>query len=318
MPATTNNNAEVTTKNPPYGYRPYDLVKEVTIAFLVVALLTISLATIFSSPDTPAVSIRQWATKDKPDFILTAISELNGTSQSATYGPPYNHATANLRYLGPISLQKLAGVTQPINPAQAFILGPLGSIPFSPVLQKALHKYNSSSAQQKTAWLTTFQKQFSTSPNKALTSTSTQLGPLPIMMSSLYNLAKSGGLGAKLSSTGSFYNTNYTKPILFISDGSYFLHIAKSRHLRGSQWGMTNETGNFPGQPWLWLYTFLYQIPPYVSSSNADVLVWATMMVLSGILMMVPFIPGLRSLPKHLHIYKLIWRSFYKDHPLPK
>lgn len=307
-----------TTKNPPYGYRPYDLLKEVTIAFLVVALLTISLAVVFSSPDDPAVSIRQWATKNKQDFILTAISELNGTSQSATYGPPYDHSTANLRYLGPISLQKLSGVTQPINPAQDFVLQPLRSIPFEPTLQTALHKYDSSSAGQKTMWLTAFQKQFKASPQKTLTSTSATLGPLPLMMSSLYNLAKSGGLGANLSSTKSFYNTNYTKAILFISDGSYFLHIAHNRHLRGSQWGMTNETGNFPGQPWLWLYTFLYQIPPYSTSDNVDVLVWATMMVLSAILMMVPFIPGLRSLPKYLQIYKLIWRSFYKDHPLSK
>ena len=23
---------------------------------------------------------------------------------------------------------------------------------------------------------------------------------------------------------------------------------------------MMNETGNYPGQPWMWLYTFWYQI----------------------------------------------------------
>ena len=31
---------------------------------------------------------------------------------------------------------------------------------------------------------------------------------------------------------------------------------------------MMNETGNYPGQAWLWLYTFWYQIPPFSSSGN--------------------------------------------------
>ena len=30
-------------------------------------------------------------------------------------------------------------------------------------------------------------------------------------------------------------------------------------HLTGEQWGVMNETGSYPGQPWLWLYTLWYQ-----------------------------------------------------------
>ena len=44
---------------------------------------------------------------------------------------------------------------------------------------------------------------------------------------------------------------------------------------------MMNETGNFPGQAWLWLYTLWYQVPPMNTSSNGDVEVWAIMMVLT-------------------------------------
>ena len=29
---------------------------------------------------------------------------------------------------------------------------------------------------------------------------------------------------------------------------------------------MMNETGSYPGQVWLWLYTFWYQIKPFDSS----------------------------------------------------
>ena len=71
---------------------------------------------------------------------------------------------------------------------------------------------------------------------------------------------------------GSFYQTNYTKPLLFLSAGSYFEDRASAEHLLGDQWGMMNETGSYPGQVWLWLYTFWYQVEPFKSSPNADAL----------------------------------------------
>ena len=77
---------------------------------------------------------------------------------------------------------------------------------------------------------------------------------------------------------------------------------------------MMNETGNFPGQAWLWLYTMWYQVPPFTTSwsANADALVWALMMVLTLVLILLPFIPGLRSIPRWTRIYKLVWRDYYK------
>ena len=44
---------------------------------------------------------------------------------------------------------------------------------------------------------------------------------------------------------------------------------------------MMNETGNYPGQPWMWLYTFWYQVKPFSTSDNADAQVWALMMLLT-------------------------------------
>ena len=45
----------------------------------------------------------------------------------------------------------------------------------------------------------------------------------------------------------SFYQTNFTKALLFLADGSYLEARAAQQNLLGSQWGMMNETGNFPG-----------------------------------------------------------------------
>ncbi len=83
---------------------------------------------------------------------------------------------------------------------------------------------------------------------------------------------------------------------------------------------MMNETGAYPGQVWLWLYTFWYQIKPFSTSDNADVLVMGVMTVMSLAFVLIPFIPGVRSVPRWIPIYKLIWRNHYasiKPTPTP-
>jgi len=35
------------------------------------------------------------------------------------------------------------------------------------------------------------------------------------------------------------------------------------------------------------------------------------MMILTALLILLPFIPGLRSIPRRLKIYRIIWREHY-------
>ena len=44
-------------------------------------------------PTIPPVTVATWAKIAPADFVATAASELAGTSETATYGPPYNSAT---------------------------------------------------------------------------------------------------------------------------------------------------------------------------------------------------------------------------------
>jgi hypothetical protein len=125
-------------------------------------------------------------------------------------------------------------------------------------------------------------------------------------------MAGQGGLDGLIQQQGGFYQTNYTRSLLFLADGTYLEDQARAENLGGDQWGMMNETGRYPGQAWLWLYTFWYQVPPFSTSDNADALVWALMMLLSAALVAVPFIPGLRSVPRKLGIHRLIWRDHYR------
>ena len=76
---------------------------------------------------------------------------------------------------------------------------------------------------------------------------------------------------------------------------------------------MMNETGSYPGQAWLWLYTLWYQVSPINTSANADLQVWGIMMLLTLVLALLPFIPGLRSIPRWSRVYRLIWRQYYRD-----
>ncbi len=129
------------------GKRSYDLIKELVIAIGVVTLLTIVLSAVFSSPDVKPITIAGWAKTDPADFVATAVSELNGTSGVATYGPPYTHVSgAGQNIIGGVSIQRALGVQIPIDPPKAFVLGPL-SVPAQtdPQLAAALKAYAAAS-----------------------------------------------------------------------------------------------------------------------------------------------------------------------------
>ena len=102
-----------------------------------------------------------------------------------------------------------------------------------------------------------------------------------------------------------------------MADGELLEKLAKEQHLLGDQWGMMNETGSYPGQAWLWLYAFWYQIEPFKSSTNADLLVMLVMAVLSLAFICIPFIPGIRSIPRRIPMYRLIWREHYRGSSAP-
>jgi hypothetical protein len=298
------------------GWRRYDLVKEFVIALVVVALLTVALAVVFSSPDDPPVTIARWANADPKDFLATAVSELDRSSEVAKYGPPYTHTPDAAQKIGPICLQCIPGVRLPVDTAKQFVLGPLSEQARSdPALAQALAQYRSASASQQAAWTDAYTKAVDqvTFQGGQPVLPPGDYGPVPTMLSGLLTQARAGGLDGALLATKQFYQTDYTKPILFISGGSYFEDQAAAKHLLGEQWGMMNETGNWPGQPWLWLYTLWYQIKPFSTSGNADALIWGIMLVLTLALILVPFVPGVRSIPRWIPLHRLIWRDYYRQ-----
>ena len=298
--------------------RHYDIIAELGVAFVVVTLLTLALALTFGSPDDQPVTLEGWANATPRQFLSTSLSELEGSSVSAQYGPPYNHGTGSVQQLGGVSPQRLFGVHYPLNPARDFVIDPLRLVPGEPSLRAALASYSSASAAQRASW----QKAYDSALQKGASLATLQqggrsYGPVGPMLGNLLGLARSGALDAALVSHGTFYTQNYTRPIMFLGDStdannSYWASVVSNAHLLGNQWGMMNETGAWPGQPWLWLYTLWYQVPPMNSSSNGDLMVVSIMAVLSVGLLLVPFIPLLRSVPRWVPLHRLIWREWYR------
>jgi len=310
-------------------YQPYDLIKEACIAVAVVTLLALVLTILLSSPDDKPSTISQWSHELPADFATAAAKELAGTSPTAEYGPPYNHNGEGTQawILRP---QKWLGVSHPINTANDFVIKPLETIPNNPALAAALSEYKAAPEKQKKEWAEAYAQPLekyaeATEAKKAppktvtvnteagtVTVHATGAGPVPTMMSALSGLAQSGGLEGGLVTSSQFFQTDYTKPLLFMADGGLLAERAEAQHLLGEQWGMMNETGSYPGQPWLWLYALWYQVEPFKSSENADILVMMVMGVLSLAFICIPFLPIINKLPRWIPIYKLIWKEHYK------
>jgi len=296
----------------------YDLIKEVVVAFLIIGFIVVVCSFLFSSPDLKPVTIQEYAAKMPVDFLQTALSELDGSSTTGTYGPPYNNGTGSVQSLGFFAPQEWAGVHQPVNSAD-LVLEPLKkeATPGSP-LALALSRWFSASSRQQAIWEKNFGKALNkaTFANGRFTIRPGNYGPLKEMMLAYYQAGITGGLDALLSASNHIYQVNYTKPLLFLNDGSYLPEVVGKQHLLPNQWGMMNETGGWPGQAWLWLYTFWYQIPPFNTSSSADLMVFLIMIVLSAGLAAFPYLPVINKIPEWIPLHRFIWRNYYKEHNL--
>ena len=313
------------------SYAPYDLVKELCIAVGVIALLAIILTVLFSSPDEKPSTIAQWSRELPVNFVATAAEELDGTSATAEYGPPYNHNSSSVQHFLFLHPQRWLGVSHPINTEVDYVIDPLETIPDDPTLKAALAAYQAAPAKTRKAWGEAYAKpleeyEAAGEENKPLPKTvavnpstgevsvqASGAGPVPTMMASLLTLAKAGGVDGSLLTSSQFFQTDYTKPLLFMADGGLLEKRAEAEHLLGEQWGMMNETGSYPGQVWLWLYTFWYQIEPFKASPSGDLDVMLVMAALSLLFVCIPFLPGVRDLPRRVPVYKLIWREHYQD-----
>jgi hypothetical protein len=295
----------------PARMKPYDLVREALIALLAVAVLVTVLAAAFSSPDEPPLTIRDYATSSPVSFLKTALRELDGSGTIASYGPPYNDGDGSVQAIGSFSPQRWAGVRIPIDAASVFVLQPLAKVAHvEPGVAAALAQFQAASAAQQAAWEKAYHAALRAA-GSSVPAPPAGAGPVGVMLPALLHVAQVGGLDGLLLSSPRFYVTDYTRPLLFLS-GPALTAQADRFHLLASQWGMMNETGNYPGAVWLWLYTLWYQVPPFSTAPNGDLVIMMIMTILTLAFILTPWIPGINRLPRILRVYRLIWRDWYR------
>jgi hypothetical protein len=319
----------------------YDLINEGLVALTVVALLTVGLSVLFSSPKVDAISFQGWAKAAPDDFVGTTLAELTGTSGSATYGPPYTGDSENAQSIGPFSPQTWFGANTPVNSAEDFVIAPLTAwAPLDGDLELAVGRWKSATADQQAAWgdaalnsdisidgttVTLAPKPVSSPAPDASPAPSTSpagaqdadTGPIPTMLSAMLAGARSGALDSQsVNGPGRQYSTDYTKSLLYIADGTYAASVGESYNLLGDQWGVMNQIGNWPGQPWLWWFTMWYLVPGPIRASfdYSDLIVIVFAMTMLLLVLFMPFIPGLRNLPRWLRLYRIIWRPYYRQY----
>jgi hypothetical protein len=313
----------------------YDLITEGLVALVVVALLITGLAVLFGSPKVDSITFRGWATAAPNDFVATTLAELTGTSASATYGPPYTNDTENAQSIGPISPQTWFGVNTPIDAPVDFVIAPLTAwAPLNKDLQQAVDQWQAAGDGQRAAWGETALNSdvvidgttvtLSPKPQGSEGQSGTQqtdAGPIATMLSAMLAGATSGALDSQsVNGPANHYATDYTKSQLFIADGEYSASVAEYYNLLGDQWGVMNQIGNWPGQPWLWWFTMWYLVPGPIRASfdYSDLIVIVFAMAALFLVFFLPFIPGLRNLPRWLRAYRIIWRPYYRRYGIPR
>ena len=296
--------------------KPYDLLREGLVLFVFWTVVIVILAVLLGSPDYPAVRGEDVAQRQPLAFLKTGANILAGNSSLQGYGPPYSPDTGNAqRFLG-VAPADWAGVSRAIDPPRDFILQPLARVAIlKPTVGDALRTYQAAAPSQQQTWL----KAYLAALDKAtVVGGQIQLppgeyGPVPSLMAGLLDLGRAGLLEGALTDAARLpFTLDFTRPLLFFQDDVDH-SVADSLEMLGGSWGISHETGPYPGAWWLWPYTFFYQIPPMSTSPSGDLQAGLTVLVLFLGTVFTPFVPILNRVPRWLGIYRWIWQDWYRD-----
>ncbi|WP_054971141.1 hypothetical protein [Alicyclobacillus ferrooxydans] len=301
-----------------FKQKDFDMVKEGVVSLAIAGVLIVGVAAIWGAPYRPAVTNQQIATQNPVLVEQTALGDLAGTGAIATYGPPYNNGNQSIQSIGPFHPQTWWGTPYQIQTANADVLTPLSMLAnasHNTALQTALYTYDHATGAQQQKWDTNLNNALNKAKavNGNVVIPQGDYGPVSTMMNYELSLAKSGMLSGTLDreTNNGVYRYNVQNDLLFLQ-GSALHQVAGNIDMLGEQWGINHDEQAYPGPWWLTPYTFLYQIPPWSTSSAGDQMAAYSVAILFLLLMLVPWVPGLNKLPRLLRVHRVIWRDWYK------
>ncbi len=274
------------------------------IAVAVLAAIT-TLAAILGSPDWPRDQIAGVATKDPGGAILAFTQELDGTASS----------WGNTGEVGR-------------TPDRLFVLGPLQA--FEPLLGSqiadAVRQYEQASPAQRQAWSSGYDRALMTitpqvpgamgsmgttpSPDyPRLASLTGDFGPVPVLTQASLRLAQGGYLDMYLMDQMPGHSEHLAT--IWLYDEPQMLNTAIAQGLTDDQWGMVKERG-FPVGPWYLILPAIIHVVLPGGANGLGFTLWNAALALV-FLLAVPLLPGLRSLPQRLRLYRLVYR-----YPIPR
>ena len=260
----------------------------------------VALALFVGSPDWPRDMIATVATGDPGGAVLAFTQELDGSASS----------WGNTGEIGQA-------------PDQLFVLGPLRA--FSPLLgvpvATALAGYEQAGTQQQRAWANAYEQALMTitpqgsgamggmattaSPDyRRLGTLSGDFGPVPALVQGSLRLAQGGYLEMYLTGLAPGHSLHLAT--IWLYDEPQMLNTAISQGLTDDQWGMVKERG-FAVGPWYLLIPVIIHVILPGGSSGLGFTLWNLAFALVFVLA-VPLLPGVRDLPRHLRLYRLMYR----------
>lgn len=302
--------------------KPYDMVREGLIVLAGMTAVIVVLAAVWGFPRIPPLTIKEVATQAPIAFVERTLSYFTGRAGLQTYGPPYTANYENAQRVGPICPACWVGVTHPIDFRKALVINPLKQAAvLNPAIGTALDTYRKAAPAQRKAWTDAYLAALgkATASNGRIALPAGTYGPVPELMGGMLKLAQAGLLEGALNQ-GTHpgyapYNTDYTLSLFYMGGDRIYGSVANHFNELGGEWGMAHTAGPYPGAWWLWPYTYLYQIPAIANSPNADLIAAMIIAAVAGVLMFLPFIPGLNRLPYAIPVYKVIWRDWYAKYP---
>lgn len=248
--------------------------------------LVLVLALFLPSPYIKPATIQSVAQDDPLLLQKTIVSEMDKTSDTATYLDnidPYTFSTMTVFVTKPYQ-QYLQSSGKPDD----------------------LAKFNAEPADTQTAQLTAAEDYLggnNPDPSKAPKS------PVMSVAQSLTSMAAAGLYEPALTAqTGTKFASSSTYPTRFLSDTGVLENQATKLDITTEQYGMVREeNGHAPGAWWLAPIGLLnHTLLAHDDNGDRDAAILVGSLILT--MMAFPFIPFLNQIPDKLRLYKLFWR----------
>ncbi|HEX9353592.1 MAG TPA: hypothetical protein VF933_07225 [Streptosporangiaceae bacterium] len=291
------------TQHVRHGYWKYPIIA------LALAVLLGLLGVFAGSPNSPRAAIAATSRQDPGGAALAFTQELAGTSASAGNEKEFG--------LGP--------------PGELFVIGPLAS--FAPLLggnvAAALAAWRAAPASQQAAWANNYLKALDTiteqpmggeemeaaaSPDYSKIDTlHGDFGPVPTLVKADVQLAQGGHLEQYLEGREPGHALHLVT--IWLYDHPKMLSDAVANGLTDDQWGMVKER-DYPVGPWYLIIPAIIHVKFPGGVTGTGFVLWNLLVALIFIFVL-PLVPGIRSLPRKLRLYRGIARYPTRGEQIP-